>query len=119
MNAINVIYPYRTIGMWVFDDEARGLVQEPFVGGADTIIDLLTADIATAETGFRLTFSKDAFPGYQWSLSWIRPEMSGNVYLLEGLNREGWLCPALLKYFETPPPKLYIAISELGDHTLS
>jgi hypothetical protein len=31
MNAINVIWPYKHHGMWVFDDARVGLVQEPFV----------------------------------------------------------------------------------------
>jgi hypothetical protein len=39
MNAINVIAPYKHQGMWVFDDPRVGLVQEPFVAGADTVID--------------------------------------------------------------------------------
>jgi hypothetical protein len=39
MNAINVISPYKHIGMWVFDDARVGLMQEPFVAGADTLID--------------------------------------------------------------------------------
>jgi len=29
MNAINVISPYRHLGMWVFDDPRVGLTQEP------------------------------------------------------------------------------------------
>ena len=56
MNAINVIAPYKYLGMWVFDDAKVGLVQEPFVGG------------------------------------------------------EGWLCPALLKYFAEPPKELYFQV---------
>ncbi len=43
MNSITVIAPSRLHGMWVFDDPARGLVQEPFVGGADTMIDRIVA----------------------------------------------------------------------------
>ncbi|WP_299624292.1 hypothetical protein [Pelagibius sp.] len=39
MNALRVIHPYKTEGVWVFEDEAVGLVQEPFVSGADTVID--------------------------------------------------------------------------------
>lgn len=39
MNTIAVIFPYRYEGLWVFDDEKAGLVQEPFVAGADTLID--------------------------------------------------------------------------------
>ena len=31
MNAINVIWPHKHHGMWVFDDARVGLVQEPFV----------------------------------------------------------------------------------------
>ena len=38
MNAINVISPYKYHGMWVFDDSRVGLMQEPFVAGADTMI---------------------------------------------------------------------------------
>jgi hypothetical protein len=45
MNEINVILPYKHHGMWVFDDARVGLVQEPFVSGADTWIDRVVADI--------------------------------------------------------------------------
>jgi hypothetical protein len=48
VNAINVIAPYRYLGMWVFDDPRVELVAEPFVGGADTMIDQITADIPNA-----------------------------------------------------------------------
>jgi len=41
MNAINLIFPYRYEGMWVFDDARVGLDKEPFVSGADTMIDVL------------------------------------------------------------------------------
>ena len=39
VNAISVIFPYKYLGLWVFDDEKTGLIQEPFVAGADTLID--------------------------------------------------------------------------------
>jgi hypothetical protein len=45
MNAINVIAPYKHLGMWVFDDPRVGLSQEPFVSGADAMIDRVVADI--------------------------------------------------------------------------
>ena len=57
MNAINVIAPYKHHGMWVFDDPRVGLVQEPFVAGADTMMDCLVADIPGAARGFTLIFS--------------------------------------------------------------
>jgi hypothetical protein len=64
MNAINVIAPYKHLGMWVFDDARVGLVQEPFIAGADTLIDRATADIPDAERGFTLISSAVAFPGH-------------------------------------------------------
>jgi hypothetical protein len=53
MNAINVIAPYKYLGMWVFDDPRVGLSREPFVSGADTKIDRVVADIPNAEHGWR------------------------------------------------------------------
>jgi hypothetical protein len=41
-------------GMWVFDDPRVGLVQEPFVAGADTMIDRVVADIPDADMVSRL-----------------------------------------------------------------
>jgi len=48
MNAIRAIHPFRHEGLWVFDDEAVGLPQEPFVSGADGILDRLAAGILEA-----------------------------------------------------------------------
>ena len=80
MNAINLIVPYRYQGMWVFDDARVGLDKEPFVSGADVIIDLLVADILNAQKGFRLLFSATPFPGLQVKLEWSREEYGGNWY---------------------------------------
>ena len=93
MNALRVIHPYKTEGVWVFDDEAVGLVQEPFVSGA--------------KAGFTLIFSDKPFPGHQAAFEWRREEYEGNWYYAPALDMEGWLCPALFKYFEAAPPKLY------------
>ena len=38
INSINLIAPYKYLDMWIFDDNCTGLVQEPFVGGADAMI---------------------------------------------------------------------------------
>lgn len=107
MNSINVIKPYKYLTMWVFDDERVGLEQEPFVSGADEIIDLMVKDIPDAETGFILVFSDSPFPGYQAEFEWRRAESGGNWYYVSELEKEGWLCPALFKYFEKAPQKLY------------
>jgi uncharacterized protein DUF6717 len=80
MNEIHVISPYKHHGTWVFDDARVGLLQEPFVAGADTWIDRVVADIPKAEQGFTLIFSGAPFPGYQYRLDWRRAESGGNWY---------------------------------------
>jgi hypothetical protein len=110
MNAINVIAPYKHHGMWVFDDERVGLKQEPFVAGADAAIDRMVRDIPNAALGFTLVFSAHQFPGHQHQFVWRRHEGSGDVYYSKEFDQEGWLCPALLRYFDTAPEALYIQV---------
>ena len=117
MNSIFVIKPYRALGLWVFDDEARGLVQEPFVGGTDTLIDLATQDFVSPDAGFAMLFSDSEFPGATLKLTWVRPELSGNVYHCDALGENGWLCPALLKYFSSPPANIYVQLKPLPSET--
>lgn len=107
MNALRVIHPYRYEGMWVFDDEKVGLLQEPFVSGADTVIDRMVDAIPGAADGFTLIFSDKPFPGYQVALEWRREEHEGNWYYAPDLDMEGWLCPALFKYFDKAPARIY------------
>jgi hypothetical protein len=113
MNEINVIAPYKYLDIWVFDDAKKGLVQEAFVGGADTIIDLLAAHIPDAEKGFVLLFSGAEFPGFQHQVEWRREQGNGNVYYSQHLQVEGWLCPALLRYFDSPPSKLFLQVKPM------
>jgi hypothetical protein len=110
MNEINVIAPYKYMGLWVFDDPRAGLVQEPFVGGADTMIDSIVADIPNAAQGFAMVFSEAAFPGHQYRLEWRRADGTGNWYYSRDLDSEGWLCPALLRYFATAPKEIYVQV---------
>jgi hypothetical protein len=107
MNAISVLAPYKYEGLWVFDDPAVGLVREPFVSGIDKMIDLLVAEIPEADKGFRLLFSPTPFPGYTVKLEWRRSEYGGNWYWCPQFQLEGWLCPALFKYFTEAPRELY------------
>ena len=107
MNTLILIFPYKYEGCWVFDDEKVGLLQEPFVSGADVIIERLTAHIPDAERGFRLLFSASPFPGFTAELEWRRTDLGGNWYYSRELGLEGWLCPALFKYFATAPQKIY------------
>ena len=113
-NSIFVIKPYKWQGQWVFDDANVGLVKEPFVAGADTMIDVATVHISNADKGFLAVFSASYFPSAQIVLEWVREDGGGNVYRWSEKAMEGWLCPALLKYFEHPPEKLYIEVKSSG-----
>ena len=112
-NAICVIAPYKHHGMWVFDDPRVGLVQEPFVAGADEMIDQVVADIPDAKRGFTMLFSDRPFPGHQYELELRRPEHSGNWYYSRQLDMEGWLCPALFHYFPAAPQCIYVQVKAL------
>jgi hypothetical protein len=110
MNAILVIHPYKAHGTWVFDDPKVGLVQEPFVSGADTIIDRMVEGIPNADAGVTISFSAQPFPGYQHELNWAREEFGGNWYGHPRFEMEGWLCPALFKYFDRAPAHIYAQV---------
>jgi hypothetical protein len=113
-NQIKAIKPYKWEGLWVFDDERVGLDKEPFVAGADAVIDVAVErqGIREPEKGFVLLFSGDRFPGATMELTWVRHEMNGDVYVWEG--REAWLCPALLKYFPKAPAKIFAQFRDRG-----
>ncbi len=107
-NQMMVISPYWADGMWVFDDSAVGLVKEPFVLGVPEMIDDLVKDIPDAGNGFKLLFSPSPFPGYQKELTWLREEVGGNWYSQKDPPMEGWLCPAMFRYFDEAPKKIYV-----------
>lgn len=108
MNAILAIYPYKDEDLWVFDDARAGLDKEPFIAGADTMIDraLEAKGIVNGHKGFRLLFSGGQFPGYEFRFTWVREGEGGNWYHSADLNMEGWLCPALFKFFEAAPKEI-------------
>ena len=107
MNVISVIFPFVVNGQWVFDDDAAGLRQEPLILGIDLMIEKATAAIPDARKGFKLFFSPTPFPGYTVKLQWRRTEFGGHWYWCEQYQLEGWLCPALFRYFDQPPKEIY------------
>lgn len=117
-NAIRLIVPYWSGGTWVFDDPDVGLVREPFVSGVPEILNELVQSIPSARNGFRLLFSDSPFPGYQAEFEQTRSEYGGTWYRQANFGartaREGWLCPALFKYYEVAPLKIYIRAEPLN-----
>jgi hypothetical protein len=110
MNSILVIHPYKHEGVWVFDDPKVGLIQEPFIAGADVILDRMTESIPGAAGGVTVLFSAAPFPGSQFDFHWRREESGGNWYFSPAFGLEGWLCPALFKYFESAPARIYVQV---------
>jgi hypothetical protein len=104
------IRPYRWNGQWVFDDPAVDLEREPFVEGADQMIDVATAHIPNADSGFLAVFSDDSFPDARIILDLVRRDRGGGIYRWAEHNMEGWLCQELLRYFSEPPSRLYIQV---------
>ncbi len=111
-NAIAVIFPYLYEDTWVFDDREVDLVKEPFVCGVPEMINDLVRHIPNAKQGFRLVFSGKPFPGFQRKLTRTREQYGGHWYKIDGLDFEGWLCPALFRYFKDAPLEIYVKAEE-------
>ena len=93
MNAITAIHPYKDEGLWVFDDANVGLVREPFVSGADEIIERMVQGIPDAARGFTLLFSAGPFPGHQATLERRQEHLGGNWYHSRELGHRRLVMP--------------------------
>jgi hypothetical protein len=111
-----VIFPYQYENTWVFDDKTIGLEKEPFIAGIPDMIDILVKDIFNANKGFKLIFSINPFPYYQAELEMVREEYGGYWYRWKDREKEGWLCPAMFKYFDIPPQKIYCRAEQLPEN---
>src|SRR5260370_40099602 len=98
MNVVSVIFPYRLEGVWVFDAAAPGLVPEPFISGADKILDVLTERIPDAANGCKIIFSARPFPGYTARFVWTRGEYGGKPVA----SNPSFLC-GRSKWWASPP----------------
>ena len=113
-NQINVIYPEKKKGSWVFTDKDVGLVDEPFVAGIDRIIDSIVGD----KDSFTAHISHSILPNFTGHLKKLSDKdiqeggfmPSTGWYELEGTDMIGWLCPATLKYFREYPDSIYFKI---------
>ena len=111
-NSIMHITPYRDGRVWSFDDPTRALKREPFVAGIPEIINMF---IPREQDTCDITFAGMQFPGAQGCLTMVSggSEETGTVYELsaEGFPpMQGWLCPALFKYFDEAPEELWFKI---------
>ena len=122
-NAILELQPYWTGTTWAFDDHRVGLIEEPFVLGADQMItEVLKAKRANMDSvkqGFRMQFSSNRFPQSDITIQFVREEAGGAWYtvcdsthesmqLLVDSKFQGWLCPAMYHYFASAPAHIYM-----------
>ena len=110
MNALSVIFPTG------WKEYGYSTTQLPASCGnrssaADNILDVLAEHIPNAADGFKIIFSASPFPGYTTRFVWTRAEYEGNWYRWPEREMEGWLCPALLQYFESPPKEIFVQAS--------
>ena len=112
MNSIATINITRDGSVWVFDDPSRDLTREPFIAGIPEIIDNWLQQEGKLENalqnGVQVTASPHKFPGANHSIQRLHPEAGGTWYKDTNSEREGWLCPALFKYFDPAPERLWV-----------
>ena len=97
-------------GVWVFDDSKFEICEQPFVFGADLILEKMVAHVEGVGNRLNLVFSSIPFPGSEFCLGFIREETKGFVYRWEEKKLQGWLSPSLRNYFPEPPPKIYLQL---------
>ena len=128
------LYPYLIVrgddATWVFDDPTKQLKAEAFVLGMSEMISRIVATnrIPEAADGFALTFGDEPMADADVELHWERKGriefehqgkkhqiLVGNWYsgMVAGQPMEGWLCPALLKYFPEAPVNIYAKAAPL------
>ena len=112
-NSIMKINAYTHEGQWVFDDKDRNLVKEPFVAGADTLLDIISGE----DNAVSLIFSANDFPKVTHVINRVGESAGsfggGTDYVFEaiGATLDVWLCPALFKFFEEAPETIYVYAS--------
>lgn len=113
---IKTIYPYWTGFAWAFDDADVGLEAEPLVSGSSEVVTALMDLKGIPGDKLALTFSDTSFDGFDIVANWIEADEYGvgNWYQADvnGETMVGWLCPALLKYFDSPPKTLFVRAHE-------
>ena len=112
MNQIQTLRLYRHQGTWAFDDPRFNLTAEPFVLGAEHMIDRLAEAAGKGDAEeVTVAFSTDPFPEATRFL-WLEDQFGGAWYCDEH-GSTGWLCPAGLNYFAVWPEMFWARVLEV------
>lgn len=106
-NSIIVIHPEKVQDVWIFSDEKRGIIDEPFVMGIPEIIESLL----NGEEKCTMYASDNPFPGSK-KLTLIKEDYNGGWYRFGETKMEGWLCPVVQIYFGCVPKEIYFDIKQ-------
>ncbi len=109
-NSIHRVLVRAVDGLWVYDDASFGVKEQPFVFGADLILEKMVAQVEGEGDQLNLVFSSVPFPGSEFCLGFVREETEGFVYRWEEKNLQSWLSPSLRNYFPEPAPKIYLQL---------
>ncbi len=136
-NAVMTLPIFRKGGTWMFNDPGRELYEEPFVGMANLPFEFIYFDKngVHARDGDEITiyFSENEIPNYNIKAEHTDDlgENKGDMYkmfinrdtvkrqsiqhleqMVPGIMQNGqefWLCPALLKFFNFAPKRIYVS----------
>jgi hypothetical protein len=111
---IHEIVTYKHYNSIVFDDAKRGLKAEALVGGVPQILAHI-AGIKSKHFKYKIRFSELPFSESLTVVKSILQPKVGTLYNFEseGETLVGWLCPALGKYFKSPPETLFFSVEAL------
>jgi len=102
------LYAFRTESGWAYDDPRVPIENEPFVDGAELIIEHLLANPHADRAVLRFSDREE----YPHVLEYLEDHAGGATYLLRGTGMKGWLCVHLFDYFDTPPKRISISVTE-------
>ncbi len=104
LNTYYHIRPYQSNGLWFFDDPKVGLIKEGLTDGVPEVLVGACLKCGIDPSGFLLRFSPDDL--FEFHLKLSGRLRNGHLYLwLEG-DINCWFCPALLRYFNSPPENI-------------
>lgn len=112
-NSVFSIQLYKKHGCWVFDDELRGLVAEPFVLGATELISYHLKLKGVRKRKPVIQFSLTEIPNAEIVLTCTKKHLnpvtgeatSGDY--VDQHNNKCWLCPAQVKFFGVVADTIY------------
>lgn len=101
---------FKKAGVWMFNDESKGIFEEPFVGGTSEIIDYILKERKIwngSHRGIEMLFSEHKEADDMVQFQKIE-DLPYNWAKFEYKGMEGLLCPVTLQYFGIFPESIWV-----------